>query len=110
MNARVRALNSVDHVGLHRVGVGMAVPHQLLRELLALDEPARRVIPHALLDRIEPDADDADSMTDAERATLDSAIARSIEELDAGKGIPLEQALSEIRARRAARARARAAR
>lgn len=82
----------------------MAVSQQLLQELLALDEPVRREIAHALLDSIEPDAEVADGMTEAERATLDAAIARSIDELDAGKGIPLEQALAEIRARRAARA------
>ena len=99
-------MNSVDHDGLHRVGLVMPVSHQLLRELLALDEPVRREIAHALLASLEPDAEDADGMSEAERATLDAAIARSIEELDAGKGIPLEQALSEIRARRAAAARA----
>ena len=78
----------------------MAVPQQLL----ALDEPVRREIAHALLDSVEPVHDDG--MTDAERAKLDAVIARSIEELDAGTGIPLEQALAEIRAKRAARVRA----
>lgn len=82
----------------------MAVPQQLLQQLLALDEPVRREIAHALLDSVEPDDDDG--MTDAERAKLDAVIARSLEELDAGKGIPLEQAIAEIRAKRAARVRA----
>lgn len=82
----------------------MAVPQQLLQQLLALDEPVRREIAHALLESVEPEDDDG--MTDDERAKLDAAIARSIEELDAGKGIPLEQALAEIRAKRAARVRA----
>ena len=80
----------------------MAVPQQLLKQLLALDEPVRLEIAHALLDSVDGD----DEMSPADRAQLDAAIARSIEELDAGKGIPIEQAIAELRAKRAARARA----
>jgi hypothetical protein len=80
----------------------MAVPPQLLQELLALDESMRLEIAHALLDSVEA----GDDMSPAERAKLDTAITRSIEELDAGKGIPIEQAIAEIRAKRSVRARA----
>ncbi|CAN5917701.1 hypothetical protein BH11MYX2_BH11MYX2_04560 [soil metagenome] len=80
----------------------MAVPQQLLQQLLALDESVRLELAHALLDSVEV----PDEMSPAERTKLDAAIARSIEELNAGKGIPIEQAIAEIRAKRAGRARA----
>ncbi len=80
----------------------MAVPEQLLQQLLALDESVRLELAHALLDSVEAE----EEMSPAERAKLDAAIGRSIEELDAGKGIPIEQAIAEIRAKRAGRARA----
>ena len=81
----------------------MAVPQQLLQQLLALDESVRREIAHALLDSVN--ADDDDGMSEAEREKLDAAIERGIAQADAGQGIPIEQAIAEIRARRAARAR-----
>ncbi len=84
----------------------MAVPQQLLQQLLALDEPVRLEIAHALLESVDAWVDDG--MSDDERTKLDAAIERSIAEsdADAGLGIPIEQAIAEIRARRAARARA----
>jgi hypothetical protein len=81
----------------------MAVPPQLLQQLLALDESVRLEIAHAMLASV--DADD-DGMSDAERENLCAAIDRSLAQADAGQGIPVEQAIAEIRARRAARARA----
>ncbi len=81
----------------------MAVPQQLLQQLLALDESVRLEIAHALLDSVN--ADDDDGMSEAEREKLDAAIERGIAQADAGQGIPIEQAIAKIRARRAARAR-----
>ena len=81
----------------------MGIPLQLLEQLLALDEPVRLEIAHALLASV--DADD-DEMSDADREELYAAIDRSLAQADAGQGIPVEQAIAEIRARRAARARA----
>lgn len=80
----------------------MAVPPQLLQQLLALDESVRLEIAHALLASV--DSDD-DGMSNAEREKLHASIERSIAQSDAGQGIPVEQAIAEIRARRAARAR-----
>jgi hypothetical protein len=82
----------------------MAVPQQLLQQLLALDEEVRRELGHALLDSVDTWNDDETSPED--RAKLDAVIAQSISESEAGVGIPVEQAIAEIRARRAARARA----
>ena len=82
----------------------MAVPPQLLQQLLALDESARLEIAHALLESVDAWVDDG--MSDDERKELDASIERSIAQSDAGQGIPIEQAIAEIRARRAARARA----
>jgi hypothetical protein len=45
-------------------------------------------------------------MSDDERKRLDAALDRSIAQADARQGVPVEQAIGEIRARRAARARA----
>lgn len=81
----------------------MAVPQQLLQQLLALDESVRLEIAHALLESV--DAWVVHDMSDDERKRLDAALDRSIAQADAGQGIPVEQAIAEIRARRAARAR-----
>jgi hypothetical protein len=81
----------------------MAVPPQLLQQLLALDESVRLEIAHALLESVDP-ADD-DGMSDAEREKLHASIERSLAQSDAGQGIPVEQAIAALRARRAARAR-----
>jgi hypothetical protein len=82
----------------------MAVPQQLLQQLLALDESVRRELAHALLESVDTWVDGSESTED--RAKLDAAIERSIADSEAGKGIPIDQAIAEIRARRASRARA----
>jgi len=82
----------------------MAVPQQLLQQLLALDESVRLEIAHTLLESVEARVDH--DMSDDERKRLDAALDRSIAQADTGQGIPVEQAIAEIRARRAARARA----
>jgi hypothetical protein len=82
----------------------MAVPLQLLQELLALDDAARLEIAHALLESVDAWVDGG--MSDDERKKLDASIERSIAQSDAGQGIPIEQAIAEIRARRSARGRA----
>jgi len=78
----------------------MAVPQQLLRQLLALDEPTRREIAQALLESIDAAGDN--QLSDSEHNKLEAAIDRAIAQSDAGQGIPIEQAIAEIRARRAA--------
>ena len=82
----------------------MAVPQQLLQQLLALDEAARLEIAHILLESIDAWVDG--EMSDDERERLDAALDRSLDQADRGQGIPAEQVFAEIRARRAARARA----
>jgi hypothetical protein len=81
----------------------MAVPQQLPQQLLALDESVRLEIAHTLLESVDVRVDH--DMSDDERKRLDAALDRSIAQADAGQGIPVEQAIAEIRARRAARAR-----
>jgi hypothetical protein len=82
----------------------MAVPQQLLQQLLALDEDVRLEIAHTLLESVDAWVDDG--MSDDERKRLDAALDRSIAQADAGQGIPVEQLFAEIRAKRAAGARA----
>jgi hypothetical protein len=77
----------------------MAVPQQLL----ALDESVRLEIAHTLLESVDLRVDH--EMSDDERKRLDAALDRSIAQADAGQGIPVEQAIAELRARRTARAR-----
>ena len=79
----------------------MAVPPQLLQQLLALDESVRLEIAHALLASVDPSDDDG--MSDAEREKLHASLERSIAQSDASQGIPVERAISELRAKRAAR-------
>jgi hypothetical protein len=81
----------------------MAVPQQLLQQLLALDESVRLDIAHTLLESVDSWVDH--EMSNDERTRLDAALDRSIAQADAGQGIPVEQAIAEIRAKRAARAR-----
>jgi hypothetical protein len=80
------------------------VPQQLLQQLLALDATVRLEIAHTLLESVDAWVDDG--MSDDERKRLDAALDRSIAQADAGQGIPVEQVFAEIRAKRAARARA----
>lgn len=79
------------------------MPQQLLQQLLALDESVRLEIAHTLLESVDPWVDRA--MSDDERQKLDAALDRSLAQADAGQGIPVEQAIAEIRARRSARTR-----
>ena len=81
----------------------MAVPQHLLQQLLSLDESVRLEIAHALLESVDAWLDH--DMSDDERKRLDAALDRSIAQAEAGQGIPVEQAIAEIRAKRAARAR-----
>jgi hypothetical protein len=83
----------------------MAVPPQLMEQLLALDEGIRREIAEALFASV--DTWDDDLTTPEEQAELDTIIAQSDAELAAGLGIPAEQAIAELRARREQRLRAR---
>ncbi|HEX3476169.1 MAG TPA: hypothetical protein VHT91_14185 [Kofleriaceae bacterium] len=82
----------------------MAVPQQLLQQLLALDESVRLEIAHALLESVDAWVDDG--MSEDERKRLDAALDRSIAQAEAGQGIPVEQVIAEIRAKRTTRARA----
>jgi hypothetical protein len=82
----------------------MAVPQQLPQQLLALDESVRLEIAHTLLESVDEWVDQ--DMSEDERKKLNAALDRSIAQAEAGQGIPAEQAIAEIRARRAARARA----
>ena len=82
----------------------MAVPQQLLQQLLALDESVRRELGRALLESVDTWVDDETSPE--EQAKLDAVIAQSITESEAGMGIPIEQAIAEIRTKRVSRARA----
>ena len=77
----------------------MAVPALLLQQLLALDERERIELAHALLDSVN----DSDEMSDGERARLHAAIEQSVNESEAGRMIPLNEALAHLK--RAARAR-----
>ena len=81
----------------------MAVPQQLLQQLLALNESVRLEIAHRLLKSVDAWVDH--EMSDDERKRLDAALDRSIAQADAGQGIPVEKVIAEIRAKRAARAR-----
>lgn len=81
----------------------MAVPQQLLQQLLALDEPVRLEIAHALLASVEGDDDD-DGMTDADREKLYAAIDRSLAQADAGQTVPFDEVMAALRAKRTARA------
>jgi hypothetical protein len=80
------------------------VPQQLLQQLLAFDATVRLEIAHTLLESVDAWVDDG--MSDDERKRLDAALDRSIAQADAGQGIPVEQLFAEIRAKRAAGARA----
>ena len=79
----------------------MAVPQQLLQQLLALDENVRRELGHALLDSVDTWVDD--DLSAENQKKLDAVIEQSIRESEAGLGIPVEQAIAEICAKRAAR-------
>jgi len=75
-----------------RAALGIVPRKDVIRDVVVEDEPSAGQ--HA-----------ADDQSDAEREKLHASIERSIAQSDAGQGIPVEQAIEEIRARRAARAR-----
>lgn len=77
----------------------MAVPPPLLQQLLALDEPVRLEIAHALLASV-----DDDGMGDADRENLYAAIDRSLAQADAGQTMPFDEVMAALRAKRTARA------
>jgi predicted transcriptional regulator len=80
----------------------MAVPQQLLQQLLALDEAVRLEIAHTLLESVDATVDD--DMSDDERARLEAALERSLAQADAGQTVPANEVFRALRAKRAARA------
>jgi predicted transcriptional regulator len=80
----------------------MAIPQDLLQQLLALDESVRLEIAHILLESVDAWVDR--EMSDAERKRLDAALDRSIAQADAGQTVPADEVFQALRARRAARA------
>ena len=80
----------------------MAVPQQLLQQLLALDEAVRLEIAYTLLKSVDATVDD--DMSDEERARLEAALERSLAQADAGQTVPANEVFRALRAKRAARA------
>ena len=80
----------------------MAVPQQLLQQLLALDEAVRPEIAHTLLKSVDETVDDA--MSDEERARLEAALEHSLAQADAGQTVPADEVFRALRAKQAARA------
>lgn len=79
----------------------MAVPQQLLQQLLALDESVRLEIAHTLLKSVAEAVDD--DMSDEDRARLEAALERSLAQADAGQTVPADEVFRALRGRRAAR-------
>jgi predicted transcriptional regulator len=80
----------------------MAVPQQLLQQLLALDESVRLEIAHTLLESVDARVDQ--DMSDDERKRLDAALDRSIAQADAGQTVPFDEVMAALRAKRTTRA------
>lgn len=80
----------------------MAVPQQLLRQLLALDESVRLEIAHLLLNSVGGAADE--QMNDEARGRLEAALERSLAQAEAGQVVPADEVFRALRAKRAARA------
>jgi len=78
----------------------MAVPQQLLQQLLALDEPVRLEIAYALLKSVDASTD----VDEVEREKLYAALERSIDQADRGETVSFDEVLSTLRAKRTARA------
>ena len=78
----------------------MAVPAALLQQLLALGEPERVEIAHALLSSV----DEKDELSDADREKLHAAINRSLDEIEGGATVPFEDVIASLRAKRVVRA------
>ena len=79
----------------------MAVPQQLLQQLLALDESVRLEIAHTLLKSVDEAVDD--DMSGEERARLEAALERSLAQADAGQTVPSDEVFRALRAKAAAR-------
>ena len=77
----------------------MAVPQQLLQQLLALDESVRLEIAHTLLRSV-----DSSIVDEAEREKLYAALERSIEQADRGETVPFDEVMAALRAKRTVRA------
>ena len=104
MSLDLREIPVVDPARVVGYASHMAVPDELLQQLLALDKPVRLEIAHALLDSVEGEDDgDGDGMSDAERAKLHAALQRSIEQCERGETVPADEVFRELRAKRAAR-------
>jgi len=80
----------------------MAVPQQLLQQLLALDESVRLEIAHTLIKSVDASTDD--DMDTAEREKLYAALEHSIEQADRGQTVPFDDVMATLRAKRTARA------
>ena len=80
----------------------MAVPQQLLQQLLALDESVRLEIAHRLLKSIDETVDD--DMSDEEWARLEAVLERSLAQADAGQTVPADAVFRALRAKQTARA------
>jgi hypothetical protein len=93
----------------------MAIPAVLQRQLLALDAPVREQLGHALLESSDDEcfalaqqllAASDDGLSSEARAELLTAIDDSTADIDAGRTLPYEDAMAQLRAvhaRRAAR-------
>jgi predicted transcriptional regulator len=79
----------------------MAVPAALLQQLLALPESERVELAYVLLSSV----DAPDELSVAGREQLHAAIAQSLAEIDAGLGVPFDDVIASLRARRARRTR-----
>lgn len=77
----------------------MAVPQQLMEQLLALDESQRLEIAYALLESID---DEIDGMSDEEWAQLDAALERSLAHAKTARITAAEEVIDGLRAKRAA--------
>lgn len=79
----------------------MAVPEQLLQQLLAFDEPMRLEIAHALLQSVDEGV--VDDMGSEARSRLEAALERSLAQAEAGQTVPAAEVFRALRAKRAAR-------
>ena len=80
----------------------MAVPQQLLQQLLALEESVRLEIAYTLLESVDEAVDD--DMSNEERARLEAALERSLAQAAAGQTVPADEVFRALRTKRAARA------
>lgn len=80
----------------------MAVPQQLMQQLLALDESSRLEVAHQLMESVDGWVDD--DMPADERERLHAVLEQSLAEAEAGHTVPYEEVMAELRAKRAARA------